>query len=121
MAVDSMKHTGLNFEIYTFDAGTTAEDINRVLQRPIFPQLDIVFGPVDPTQIKAVSKVSEQWKIPMVVPFYSKSEEVFTNPYLFVLNAPDTIQYVEAERLFKASFQGRNIVMARRPMALCLT
>lgn len=111
MAVDSMKHTGLNFEIYTFDAGTTAEDINRVLQRPIFPQLDIVFGPVDPTQIKAVSKVSEQWKIPMVVPFYSKSEEVFTNPYLFVLNAPDTIQYVEAERLFKASFQGRNIVM----------
>lgn len=111
MAVDSLKRTGLSFEIYTFDAGKTAEDIQNVLSRPIIPMLDIIFGPVDPTQIKAVSQVSKKNKIPMVVPFYSRSTEVFSNPYLFVLNAPDSIQYAQAGRLFKASFSKANVVL----------
>ncbi len=111
MAVDSLKKTGLSFEVYTFDAGKTAEDIQKVLARPIVPMLDVIFGPVDPTQIKAVSQVSKANRIPMVVPFYSRSAEVFGNPNLFVLNAPDTLQYAEAARLFKASFRAANVVL----------
>ena len=111
MSIDSLKKSGLSFEVYTFDAGKTAEDIQNILARPIVPMLDIIFGPVDPTQIKAVSQVSKANKIPMVVPFYSRSSEVFGNPGLFVLNAPDSIQQTEVARLFKASFRAANVVL----------
>ncbi len=111
MSIDSLKNSGLSFEVYTFDAGKTAEDIQNILARPIVPMLDIIFGPVDPTQIKAVSRVSKANKIPMVVPFYSRSTEVFGNPGLFVLNAPDSIQQAEVSRLFKASFRAANVVL----------
>lgn len=111
MAVDSLKRTGLSFEIYTFDAGKTKEDLNEILQRPIIPMLDIIFGPVEPNQISAVSELSKKYKIPMVVPFYSKSEDVRSNPYFFVLNAPDSVQCKEVEDLFHTTFAKDNLLL----------
>lgn len=111
MAVDSLKRTGLSFEIHTFDAGQTAEDLEKVLQKPEMSSLDIIFGPVDPTQIQAVSKLSKTSKIPVVVPFYSRSEEVRTNPYLFVLNAPDSVQDREVTNLFHSVFANHNVLL----------
>lgn len=118
MAVDSLKRTGVSFEIYTFDAGKTKADLDEVLQRPIIPLLDIIFGPVDVTQIKAVSELSKKHKIPMIVPFSSKSDEVHSNPYFFVLNAPDSVQYQEVAMLFGSLFSKNNFLLIEtgRPM-----
>ena len=113
MAVDSLKRTGVSFEIYTFDAGRTKADLEEVLQRPIMPMLDIIFGPVDVEQIKVVSELSKKYKIPMVVPFYSKSEEVRSNPFFFVLNAPDSIQYQEVSTLFHTTFAHHNFLLVQ--------
>lgn len=47
----------------------------------------------------------------MIVPFYSKSEEVHTNPYFFVLNAPDSVQYQEVAMLFGSVFSKNNFLL----------
>ena len=111
MAVDSLKQRGLSFEIYTFDAGTTAADLQKILDRPILPMLDILFGPTDPTQIKTVSQFASKHNSPMVIPFHSKSSEVGSNSRFFVLNAPDSVQNNESATLFKTLFSGCNLLL----------
>ena len=111
MAIDSLKHTGLSFEVYTYNVGSSATDVNAILQKPVFPLLDIIFGPANPAQIEKVSQFSKKNKIPLVVPFYSKSEEIKENPYYFAPYAPDSVQYSEVKALVGHLFKKSNLLI----------
>ena len=72
--------------------------------------MDLIIGPGHATHIPAISAFSEQNKIRLVVPFTSKCDEVFGNPYLYQVNTPQSYLYSEVYEHFLRKFRGNNII-----------
>jgi LysM repeat protein len=59
LAVDSLKKTGLSFNIYTFDSGKTEEEIQKILDLPEMKEMDLLIGPAYTSQIKKMADFSD--------------------------------------------------------------
>lgn len=110
MAVDTLKHRGVSFEIraYNLPAGSSTASL---LQKNELKELNVIFAPSDSGQIASLSAFTKQNKILLVSPFYRWSSEVETNPQLIILNPPLRYQNAEAMRLFRSRFSSDNIVI----------
>ena len=87
LAVDSMKSLGLSIEVNALHAGE-GKPISEVLTNPLLPYSDIIFAPFDKDDIAQVGDFALKNKIFSVVSFSSKIDDVYNNPYMFLLNAP---------------------------------
>lgn len=113
LAVDSLKKTGLSFNIYTFDSGKTEEDIQKILDMPEMKEMDLLIGPAYTSQIKKMADFSLENNIKMVVPFSTNSDQTLVNPNVFQINPPvDKNNFMMAE-LFIKQFSDKNIVLWR--------
>lgn len=110
MAVDTLKHRGVSFEVraYNLPAGSSTASL---LQKDELKELNVIFAPSDSGQIASLSAFTKQNKILLVSPFYRWSSEVETNPQFIVLNPPLRYQNAEAMRLFRSRFSSDNIVI----------
>ncbi len=95
MAVDSLKRSGYSFDIQTFDARGAGNSMQSILSNPTMKKMDLIIGPSDAAQVKEVATFAQQHQIRMVIPFSSKNEEVFNNPYVYQINTPQSYLYSE--------------------------
>jgi LysM repeat protein/ABC-type branched-subunit amino acid transport system substrate-binding protein len=113
LAVDSLKKTGLSFNIYTFDSGKTEEEIQKILDLPEMKEMDLLIGPAYTSQIKKMADFSLENNIKMVIPFSTNSDQTLVNPNIFQINPPvDKNNFMMAE-LFIKQFSDKNIVLWR--------
>lgn len=110
MAVDSLRHQGISTEVYAFDSGETDARIAEILSNPVMTQMDIIFGPLYTRSIAAVSQFAEKNGIKLVIPFTSKSKEVYNNPSIFSVNPPDTFENAEVYNSFLQKFNAYNVI-----------
>jgi len=111
IAVDSLRKEGLNVELYPFDTQKTESSIDKVLYQPILKDVDLIIGPAYSNQIKKVSDFALENEIPFIVPFSSKSEEVYTNPYMFQYNISNNDQMCLMADKFFNDFKNDNIII----------
>lgn len=93
IAVDSLKKQGVNIQLFTYD---TAPDTNKVKQILALPQMravDLIIGPAYASNLQLVSDFSLRHQIKMIYPLSSVNPYLNTNPYLFQVNAEDTMLY----------------------------
>lgn len=113
LAVDSLKKTGLSFNIYTFDSGKTEEDIQKILDTQELQGIDLLIGPAYTSQIKKLADFSLMNNIKMIIPFSSASEQTLVNPNVFQINPPvDKLNFMMSD-LFIKQFKDKNIVLWR--------
>ena len=83
MAVDSLKKNNISIDLFTYDSGRSIASITRILNKPEMKNMDVIFGPVHAEQVKPMASFAQKNNVRLVVPFSSKGEEVFNNPFVF--------------------------------------
>ena len=110
MAVDSLKEKGVSIDLYTYDSGKTTASVNQVLNKPEMKSMDIIFGPAYSNQVKPMADFAEKNNIRLVVPFSSQSDDVFSNPFVYLINTPQSYLYSEVYEHYLRKFPNANVV-----------
>ncbi len=105
MAVDSLKSEGYSFEIFTYDSKGSSASIKDILAKKEMKEMNLIIGPVYASHIKEASRFAEKHHIRMIVPFSSKDDEVFNNPYIYQINTPQSYLYSEVYEHFTRLFR----------------
>ena len=108
MAADSVRKAGANFEIFTWDCGTTSAQIEPLL--PKLGKLDVLFGPVSDTQIPAVAEVCKEQGTRLVLPF-SSDLALQEYPLVYAATAPNQIVFDAAAKKLTSYFSDRRFVI----------
>lgn len=113
LAMDTLRKTGLSFNLNVYDSGKTEADLLKFTESPDAKNLDIIMGPAYTGQFKALSDFTTQNDVKLLIPFSSKSEETKVNPNIFQVNTPhDELNYQMAD-LFIKNFSDKHIVLVR--------
>ena len=110
MALDSLKKTGVSVDLYTYDSGKTTTSVKQILNKPEMKGMDIIFGPAHTEQVKPMADFAQQNNIRLVVPFTSKSDEVFDNPSVFQINTPQSYLFSEVYEHYLRKFPDAHVV-----------
>ena len=111
MAVDSLKQQGVSIDIHTYDSGNTTATITQLINtKKELKDMDIIFGPLHTDQVKIMADFAKKNKIRLVVPFTSKSDEVFNNPYVFQINTPQSYLFSEVYEHYLRKFPNAHVV-----------
>ncbi|KAA6342315.1 putative sporulation-specific glycosylase YdhD [termite gut metagenome] len=111
LAVDSLKRTGLSVELYVYDSGESNASISFLLKQKEMVEMDVIFGPLFSIHIKPLADFALANKIRLVIPFTSKTNEVFNNPYIYQINTPQSYLYSEIYEHFADEFKDANVVI----------
>ncbi|MGP1437105.1 MAG: PBP1 and LysM peptidoglycan-binding domain-containing protein [Phocaeicola sp.] len=104
LAADSLKKKGTSLDIYTYDSGTSSTSINPILRKSEMKNMDIIIGPAITEQIEPLSQFAQTNKIRTVIPFTSKDNHVFSNPYIYQINTPQSYLFSEVYDHFIRKF-----------------
>ncbi|MBR5541514.1 MAG: LysM peptidoglycan-binding domain-containing protein [Bacteroides sp.] len=110
MAVDSLKEKGVSIDLYTYDSGKTTASVDQVLNKPEMKSMDIIFGPAYSAQVKPMADFAEKNNIRLVVPFSSQGDDVFNNPFIYLINTPQSYLYSEVYEHYIRKFPNANVV-----------
>ena len=110
MALDSLKKKGVSVDLYTYDSGNTQASVKQVLNKAEMKGMDVIFGPAHADQVKPMADFAQEHNIRLVVPFTSKGEDVFNNPYIYQINTPQSYLYSEVYEHYLRKFPKAHVV-----------
>ena len=110
MAIDSLKRTGANIDLYTYNSGDEKSSIQPLLHREELKQMDIIFGPRHQEHIAPLANYCKKHDIRLVIPFTSKDNAVFSNPMVYQVNTPQSYLYSEVYDHFMRQFAQQQII-----------
>ncbi len=87
LAADSLTKAGLNVELYVYDTKKDTNEIAKIINKPEFKDIDIIFGPLLPHTINYVSDYCKKSKTKMVIPFNSSTSILYQNPSIYKATA----------------------------------
>jgi hypothetical protein len=111
IAVDSLKRTGVSVDLHVYDSGGQNASISSILQQKEMIDMDVIFGSLYPKHIKLLADFAKTNKIRLVIPFTSKDNEAYSNPYVYQINTPQSYLYSEIYKYFARKFKDANIII----------
>ncbi len=117
LAVDSLKQQGVSVDLYAVESGTTAVDLKRALATPALSSVHIIFGPLHNAHTGLLAEFCKSHQIKLVVPFSAQCSEVYSNPYVYAVNASKSELYNNMAQLFLPKFANYNHVILKAPDA----
>lgn len=111
MAVDSLKRTGVSVDLYTYDSGDETSSIQSILDKSELKKMDVIFGPLHAEHIDPLAAFAKKNQIRLVIPFTSKDNEVFQNPWVYQINTPQSYLYSEVYEHFNRQFPNANVII----------
>ena len=115
LALDSLKKQGVSVDLHVYDSGNKWTSIQSILDKPEMKEMNLIIGPVYDTHIAEAAVFSENNGIRMVVPFARQVDAVFTNPYVYQVNTPQSYFYSEVYDHFFMQFPQPNVVFFESP------
>ena len=88
LAANELKHEGKHITIYAYDEPAKADSINQQIAKIQADGVHFLIGPIQPTHLDVAANALKGTNIKMLVPFISTFDKVFTNPNVYMLNAP---------------------------------
>lgn len=113
VGVYDMKQRGLSVNLNVFD--TNIRSIQSIVADESLKTMDLIIGPFSVDNIEPLSDFSKNNRIHLVIPFTSKADVVFDNPYIFQINTPQSYLYSEVYMKFIEKFRNYNIVFIDDP------
>lgn len=111
MAVDSMKHSGLNVDVIALHSGTTASDMDSLVNTHSLAACNVVFGPLDAQQLPTLADYCNIHGVRLVYPFAPTMAYVKGHPHFYAASAPRHIVQQEAAWFVKEKFGDHNIIL----------
>ncbi|MBP3773847.1 MAG: hypothetical protein ILA34_00675, partial [Bacteroidaceae bacterium] len=109
IAVDSLRKDGTSFRVYTYNTADTP--IQTILKDTIVPHLDVIFGPDDNQQLRAISSLTASFGVNVVSPFSSNCDAVNLNTHFYALLPWADVLDDNAAALVGATFPKANLVL----------
>ena len=116
MAVDSLKRQGQSVEVYAFDTPADAT-LATTLAQVKAAGVDAIVGPFYGAQIEEACRFGRQNGVRVFIPFTSKVSDVYTNPYVYLLNAPDAEKQEAVYDLYNLALSGKTRLVVLRTAA----
>lgn len=110
MAVDSLKKSGVSIDLHTYNSGPQNASIQKILADKELQDVNIIFGPLYQEHIQPLTEFAHEKGIRLVIPFTSKDNSVFRNPYIYQINTPQSYLYSEVYDHFFRQFRNANII-----------
>lgn len=110
MAMDSLKKQGISIDLYTYDSGKTVSSVNKILNKAEMKNMDIIFGPAHPEQVKPMAEFAQEHNSRLVIPFSSKGDDVFGNPAVYQINTPQSYLYSEVYEHYLRKFPNAHVI-----------
>jgi len=117
LALDSLKKKGISVYLQVFDIGNSTQYLKPLLQADDLKRTHLIIGGYYEEQIKLLADFSTQHKIPYIVPFTSKSDELLKSPYLFQINPPAGYLYTKTSKAFLEKYKNYNIIFLQEANA----
>lgn len=115
LALDSLKRQGVSVDLHMYDSGDKWESINPILSSPEMQTMNLIIGPVYDKHIAEAAAFADTTGIKVVVPFARQVDAVFTNPYIYQINTPQSYLYSEVYDHFFMQFTHPNILFFESP------
>lgn len=115
LALDSLKHEGVSVDLHVYDSGNENQSISHILNSPEMRGTNIIFGPAYKKHISEASAFADTTGIRVVIPFERNIDQVFTNPYLYQINTPQSYFYSEVYDHFFRRFPHPNVIFFEEP------
>lgn len=115
LALDSLKKEGVSVDLHIYDSGNKWESIKPILNRPEMREMNLIIGPVHDTHISEAAAFASTTGIRLVVPFARQVDAVFTNPYIYQVNTPQSYFYSEVYDHFFMQFPHPNVIFFKSP------
>lgn len=113
LAVDSLRKTGLSFNLNVYDSGKNEPDLAKVMKDQSLESMDVIIGPAYTSQMKTMSDFAKENDVKLLIPFSSKSDDTKENPNIFQVNTPlDQMNYMMAN-LFIKNFSNKHVVLVK--------
>lgn len=113
MAANDMKDAGLSVDLFAYDSGKSAADMEGVLSAHPLTGLDVIIGPLYAEQAATLSDYCKKNQIRLVIPFTSHSESFYQNPYCFAVNPPKSYFHTRAAELTLRTFKNAQIIILK--------
>lgn len=113
LAMDSLKQQGISINLHVYDSGDRNQSIASLLKKDELKNMHIIFGPGHSEHIKPLADFARTHQIRLVIPFTSKDNEVFTNPYVYQINTPQSYLYSQVYKHFLEMFGNYNIIFVQ--------
>lgn len=110
MAADILKDNNKEIIIYAFNEPTAQQSIAQVLDSLKSINLDLLIGPLYFEHFTDFAVFASTEKTKTLIPFSSKLPEVKTNPYLYLLNAPEELKNNLVVEKFSKQFKDYRVV-----------
>jgi len=113
MAIDSLKKAGMSVKLYVYDTGRDNQKINSILAKPEMARVDLIIGPLTYNQssLDKVAQFAQMNKIKMVSPVSTNIQILKNNPYVFQINANESVSIDVLLKYISATFDNKNIIL----------
>ena len=110
MAVEKLKEAGYSFEINTFDSGPQEKSLNELFSTGALDNMELIIGAMYPTHNKELARFAAEKKIPLVIPFTNKDNEIYRNPMVYCVNSLQSYIIPNVVEHFMSTFTNANVI-----------
>jgi LysM repeat protein len=93
LALDSLKNEGISVDLYVYDTERDTMHIEQIMQQNEMRKMDMIFGPVEPDNLKIVAEFGKKHKIPVISPFTDNQILLRNNPYFIQMIPSQEIEF----------------------------
>ena len=113
LAIDSLKHAGLNVVVRVYDTKHDTAVVRGILNKSEFSEIDLIIGPFYANQIKLVREFAKTNSIQLICPIPVSNKALFNNPFVTKMTAstPTQIKFMAQEIARK--YHDQNVIIVR--------
>ena len=113
MGAEKYSQTHTPCRIYAYDEGSADKSLVQTMEEMRRNNVQAVIGPVYPDHLKPLADFARSERVRMIVPFYSRAEQVNTNPFVYLINTPKKFEQEFMSDLFVCTFKKTTIALMR--------
>ena len=83
LAIDSLEKMGLEAQVFVYDSKTDTISIKKILEKPEFSKMDLVFGPLSPDNVDIVARWCKVNKVRMICPVSVNVSVLKNNQFVY--------------------------------------
>lgn len=109
LGAKKMANEGLNINVFAYDEKLDDQDFTSTVEALRQKGTQFIIGPVYPAHFQRMASMAREQRTRLVIPFYSKAEQVNTNPYVYLINTPEKFEMEFTADLFFKTFKNANV------------
>ncbi|MBR1653305.1 MAG: LysM peptidoglycan-binding domain-containing protein, partial [Alloprevotella sp.] len=109
LAAQKLANEGQRINVFAYDERLDEQNFSSTVEKLRQNGAQLIIGPVYPAHFQRLATLAREQRTRLVIPFYSKAEQVNTNPYVYLVNTPEKFEMEYTTDLFLKTFKNVNV------------